>query len=133
LLQTEVQVLHSLPLVPIFSYCIFKEVPLLTVNLESTPLPLTSSSHSVWPRCCYTQKYLGTGTCVCTRILPIPVFTASLKKYPTHISAELVNPPRPRQLEFKQNRLVSAYRVEEHLSKYKSELCPHLCLIRKRW
>ena len=131
--KPEVQVLHSLPLVPIFSYYTFKEVPLLARNLESTSLPFTSSSHSVWLRRCYTHKYIGTSACVCTRILPIPFFTASLKEHPTRISAELLNLPRLRQIEFKQNRLVNAYRFEEQLSKYQSEFCPHLCLIRKSW
>lgn len=118
-------------LVPIFSSYIFKEVSLLARNLESNSLPLTTSSHSFWLRHYYVHKYIGTKTYVCTRILPTPFFTASLKEHLTHISVELLNPPVLRCLEFKQNRLASAYRFEEHLSKYKSELCPHLCLIRK--
>lgn len=131
--KTEIQVFPSLSLVPIFSYYIFKEVSLLARNLQSTSLPLTSSSHSVWPRRCYTHRYIGTNTCVCTRILPTPFFTASLKEHPTYISAELLNPPGLRWLEFKQNRLAGAYQFEEHLSKYKSKLCLHLRLIRKSW
>lgn len=118
-------------LVAVFSSYIFKEVSLLARNLESNSLPLTTSSHSFWLRHCYVHKYIGTKTYVCTRILPTPFFTASLKEHLTHISVELLNPPVLRCLEFKQNRLASAYRFEEHLSKYKSELCPHLCLIRK--
>lgn len=37
--KTEVQLLPSLPLAPIFSCYVFKEVPLLARNLESTSLP----------------------------------------------------------------------------------------------
>lgn len=37
--KTEVQVLHSPPLAPIFSSYIFKGVPLLARNLESNSLP----------------------------------------------------------------------------------------------
>lgn len=59
------------------------------------PSPLTSSSHSVWLRHCYTQTR-SQGSSVCTRILPIPFLTASLKEHPAHISAELLNPPRLR-------------------------------------
>lgn len=37
--KTEVQLLPSLPLAPIFSCYVFKEVPLLAGNLENTSLP----------------------------------------------------------------------------------------------